>query len=486
MARLDVPPRDLRGASYVYTETLWPELGAEQDSLPAVERLAVRLRESEGRAFETVIVDDQRLIVSPAWLDSTCFAADRSRRSVAIGGSLTHRALGLPDALDLGARHASHAGWEGSHGEFRPPLYPHAKNLYVGDLGEGRLELAEIGGFVTSIDISPDGRTVAVSEYWGMEGRSLSIAPIDTGSRRLLTTAAGGGWTPLQFSPDGAWLLSGNSLVEVATGRSTTLGTGPASTAWWPARSASSIMVLEQPFEGPPRLASYDLAAAQADDLGPVELPDPRHRSIADLAVAPDGRVALCGTQVQAPPQISTGSGSRLSLLDVEGRKIEMLDPSYKSLDGVLIAPEHRHFRWLDRPTVAPVHVHDSIADNLSPPSNSLGAENYAYVADKVWEFLRYAWRAAVADDPGRSRPERLGAEILRNVMALQRFAPDSDALAAAVARIDWFAQEGTPHVLQPGVPGAPAWRKFLTSWGLIRRANPSSIAWDLKQRWPA
>src|SRR5205085_4177971 len=97
--------------------------------------------------------------------------------------------------------------------------------------------------------------------------------------------------------------------------------------------------------------------------------------------------------------------------------------------DGVLIAPEHRHFRWLDRPTVAPVHVHDSILDNLSQPSKTLGAENYAYVADKVWEFLRYAWRAAVADDPRRSRPERLGAEVLRNVMALQRFAPDGDAL---------------------------------------------------------
>jgi hypothetical protein len=475
---------DLAGASYVYTETLWPELDDEQDSLPAIERLAADLFASDGRTFEGVIKDDLGRILTPGWLDATCFGSNPSRTRVAIAGSLTHPALGLPSALDLGARHASHAGWEGPDGAFRPPLNQHAKNLYVGNLPHHRLELAELGGFVSSFDVSPDGLNVAISEYWGMEGKSISIAAFETGIRRFLTSTDS--WDAPVFSPDGVWILAGTRLIEAATGRSATLPIEPGSTArWWPAGSPSSILLVHTPFDSTPRASAFDLSTGQTEELGPLDLPDPHHRSITDLMPSPNGDLALCGTQMTAPDGFPVGSGFRLSILDLSTRKIEMLDSTYRTSGNARIIPDHREFRWLKRPSAQPVSVHESILENAKPPSNSLTPENYAYMADKIMEFVHYAWRAMVGATPSDSRPQRLGAELLRRVVALQALDSHGEALRLILGHVERFLQEFGGRMLAPDVPARLAWHRFLAAWPLITRAPHSAVDWDVDHRWP-
>jgi hypothetical protein len=475
---------DLSGVSYVYAETLWPELGDRQDSLPAVERLAAELLESDGRAFEGVVKDDRGRILTPGWLDATCFGTDPSRATVAIAGSPTHPALGLPAALDLGARHASHAGWEDRSGAFRPPLNQNAKNLYLGSIPESRLELAELGGFVSSFDVSPDGLAVAISEYWGRQGTAISIASAETGVRRFVTS--GIGWSTPYFSSDGVWLLAGTELVEAATGWSATLPVELGSSAtWWPGRSPSSILLVHTPFDSAPTASALDLSTGQVEEVGPLELPDPDYRSITDLAPSPNGDVALCGTQMTAPDGFSVGSGSRLSIVDFATRRIEMLDSTYRTIGRARIAPEHGRFRWLERPPAEPVAVHESILESMKAPSSSLEPENYAYVADKILEFARYAWPALVGATPQDSRPQRLGAELLRRVVALQELEPRGEALSVIAATVERFLDAFGTRMLAPDVPARAAWRRFLTAWWLIRQTPNGGIGWDADRRWP-
>lgn len=136
------------------------------------------------------------------------------------------------------------------------------------------------------------------------------------------------------FSPDGTWLLCGTVLVDVATGWSSTLPIQATSTAWWPARSASSIMLIRYEVGSPQALAAFDLASGATEELGLLSMPNPGYGSIHELALSADGRFALCGTETDPPEGFAWGSGIRVSCLDVEKRKIEMLDTSYKRVGG--------------------------------------------------------------------------------------------------------------------------------------------------------
>ena len=120
-------------------------------------------------------------------------------------------------------------------------------------------------------------------------------------------------------------------MFEASTGRSVRLEPilsvgGPAD--WSPAHGPSSLILLDQhglvvDGTGPSRILLFDLARNRVEDLGPIELLDEpslphQLRGLSELAVAPDGRSALCGSNLglSGPLPHVLGPQTRVSLLD--------------------------------------------------------------------------------------------------------------------------------------------------------------------------
>ena len=483
---------DLAGSAYVYVETVRAVVADESDFAYA-QHLAEQLIAERGYGFGGVVLDDRGNAVTPSWICADSVAVSPGRHRLAVGATLAHAALGLPAALDLGVRDGRAASWEGRAPEGLSLLPDRC--LFLADTRERWLEMTELAGSVCSVDASPDGATLGLLELWAGVA-AVSVADATTGERRLLTTVHGlDGSEQIRFSADGAWLLvprfSEPVLVHVESARLLRLPTaGPI--AWWPARSPSSMMLLAEPLIGPggvpqPQLIAYDLADGTAESLGLVELPvqpdlDALRGFPMHLEVSADGSQALCMTSFGPPAafQEQHGSRPRVSLLDVEQRRVEVVGAPFAGT--IELEREHRSARWLERPPESSFTLADSLVERLGDPWNELGAEQAAGVAGDITNIAVLGIRALVDAGPEGS-PHRLRPEVLRSLEALHRLLPGATAeLDGWVDSVcEHFAGavelEGCPPEIRDG------WRKIVRGWERIKDPSRGAVPWE-QDRW--
>jgi hypothetical protein len=265
---------DLGEAEFLYVETVRELLPRAADDFAATEALGATLMAANGGyGFGGVIRDSLGRPVTPTWINANCVAADGSH--LAIGGTVSHLALEFPStALDLGARDGRNAiGWTGGAPEGL--AMPNA-NLFLGDTQEQWLEMSEAGGSIGSIDISPDGRRIAQTEWWAGIGALVTV-DASTGRRTVLGTLEDlGGGERVRFSTDGHYILvtrwSNPALVDATSGEVMTLAlTGDI--GWWPSLGASTLIWLDQREEGHGVIRSFDLSTGATEEVRPHPVP---------------------------------------------------------------------------------------------------------------------------------------------------------------------------------------------------------------------
>jgi hypothetical protein len=422
---------DLTESTYLYVETLRPLLPREIDDFPTVQALSDDLVTARGYGFGGVVFDDRGRAVTPGWINADSVAIDPMRSTVAVGATVSHGILGLPLALDLGARDGRNLSqWQGTAPE---GLIIPNENLFLGSTAEGWLEMTEIGGSVCSIDIDLAAAHVVVLEWWGSGVAALSLADLPTGRRRLITRLDGiAGNEQARFSADGAWVLVPRwkepYLVHLASGDFLTLPiSGPV--AWWPAHSLSSLMLIDQTSVAEPVLCAYDLASANVEQIGPIALPGAQDLPsdgwlVAHLEVSGDGRRVLCMTPFGAPAahQLEHGSRWRIALFDADELEVDVLTPAFVEGDA-RIEREHRGARWLERAPSSSFELAPELEGRLVPAATGLAQANFEFVGQDAHDLALYAMRAMVGEN-GEGDPNILLPEVLRCFSAMRDFMP--------------------------------------------------------------
>ena len=476
-----VPFPNLGDAEFVYVETVRELLPRGADDFAATEALGTSLMATNGGfGFGGVVRDSIGRTVSPTWMNASCVAVDRSR--IALGATVSHLALEYPStALDLGARDGRNAiGWSGDAPEGLP--MPNA-NLFMGDIQEQWLEMSEAGGSVGSIDISPDGRQVALSEWWGGIGALVTV-DTTTGRRTVLGTLANlGGGERVRFSPDGKLILvtrwADPVVVDATTGEVMTLPLN-GDIGWWPSRGSSTLIWLDQREEGRGVIRFFDLSTGATETVRPIQYPSASGLALSRYRlnypeVDQTGSKVLCGTHfgVRTELQEEHGSRERVSLLDIETGFVEPLVSPHVGGDERL-EREHHSWRWLRRtPAGSPVTLAPDIVATTVPAVYELAPENYGSAADQARNLTVACMRAMVSDPPDRG-VTLFAPEVLRALGAIRTFAPDH--LAELESWLDEVSEK-MPIFAPPGQSQA-RWTWFRDGWQSIKSGSATGIEW--------
>jgi hypothetical protein len=443
-------------------------LPREVDHFSAVQALSDQLVAERGYGFGGVVLDDCGRAITPPWVNANSVALDSARETIAVGATVSHSVLGFPLALDLGARNGRNLSqW---NGEAPQGLIMPNENLFLGDVKERWLEMAEIAGEVCSLDINPAGTQVAVLEWWGSGIAALSVADLPSGRRRLLTTLEGiMGGEQVRLSPNASWVLvprwKDPCLIDLESGTLLELPfSGPVS--WWPSRSPGSLMIIDHSVPGEPRLCAYDLTTATLEHLSTVRLPEqpdlPADRKlIAEIEVSADGQQVLCMTWFgpSARHQLEHGSRPRVSLFDIDALEVNFLSPAFVDSRGTL-EREHRAVRWLDRPPPSSFALAPELEARLTPATNALGQPNFEFAGQDAHDLAVYGLRAMVGEN-GSGDPHILLPEVLRCLIAMRDWMP------SALDDVREWIDDINKHFFFAGLAGgmpAPTqdgWRNF-------------------------
>ena len=179
----------------------------------------------DGDTFEDVNVAAQRVLrqrgtgfeyswrrgadissITPPWLSICDAVLDRPTGAIVAVGVITHRALGLAPAYDLGAIDGRNGFTFPKAGHADGVVWP-SKQLYVGSLKSGALLPLSYVENVQGVDYHSASEMIAVVE--GLGGSAAALAIRDrNGDRRLLTVLSGiAGYESPRFSADGRWIL---------------------------------------------------------------------------------------------------------------------------------------------------------------------------------------------------------------------------------------------------------------------------------------
>lgn len=472
---------DLDDAEFVYVETVRELLPRGADDFRATEALGANLMAAnDGYGFGGVVRDSLGRPVTPTWLNVSGVAVDKTH--VALGATVSHLALEYPStALDLGARDGRNAiGWTGGAPEGL--AMPNA-NLFLGDVYERWLEMSEAGGSIGSIDISPDGRQVAQSEWWAGIGALVTV-DLTTGRRTVLGTLPNlGGGERVRFSPDGKLILvtrwADPVLVDATSGDVMTLPLN-GDIGWWPSRDSSTLIWLDQREEGRGMIRSFDLSICATETVRPIQYPDASGLALSRYRlnhpeVDETGTKILCGTYFGARPELQEehGSRERISLLDFETGAVEPLVGPHIGGDERL-EREHHSWRWLRRtPASSSVALAPDIIATTVPAIYELAAENYGSAADQARNLTVACMRAMVSDSPDRGIP-LFAPEVLRALGAIQTFAPDR--LAELESWLDEVSGK-MPIFASPG-QNQVRWTWFRDGWQSIKSGSTTGIGW--------
>ena len=187
---------------------------------------AVEWMRAQGHTFHGVMVDQRGRRLTPEWIDVADGWLAEDGGLCVISGSITHAALGLDEAYDLGSHDGRNSDFFRGH-DWGPTFdeslaYPRCQ-VYIGDAKTGRFVITEVGPNVEELAVSPDGRQYAVVEPLRISQEhqvNLTLGSTDgRGHRRTLGALEA---RQLRFSPDSLWLgmISspvGFALVDPAT-----------------------------------------------------------------------------------------------------------------------------------------------------------------------------------------------------------------------------------------------------------------------------
>ncbi|HEX8667541.1 MAG TPA: prolyl oligopeptidase family serine peptidase [Allosphingosinicella sp.] len=189
-------------------------------------------------------------------------------------------------------------------------------------LDEGRLQLLTDGKSRNSINAwSHDGRWLAYTSTRrnGTDSDIWIIDPRNPSSNRMLAQVTGGGWSLLDFAPDGRTAIVGNSIsvtktdlyrLDVASGRMTAIGDHKQQIAYGGAQFAPNGTLWVTSDEGSDfqRLGTLDPATGRFT----AAAPEPRW-DVESFDVSDDGRFIAY--------LVNEAGASRLKLLDTRTRK---------------------------------------------------------------------------------------------------------------------------------------------------------------------
>lgn len=394
------------------------------DTFEEVNLAAQRVLSQRGTGFEYSWRRGADLSsVTPHWLTISDAVLDHRTGVIVAAGVMTHRAVGLDPAYDLGAVDGRNGFTFSGAGHTDGVVWP-SNQLYVGSLTSGALLPLSYVENIQGVDYHSSSGTIALVESLG--GSTAAAAIRDrNGDRRLLTVLDGiAGYESPRFSADGRWVLVNTfplaTLVEVETGCSIQIP-GIANACWWPL-DGSVLLVLRQDGAKETTPVLYDLKQSRDVHafpmvrISPPPLSEFRYHS--NHGVSRDGRYALIGTTSGVTPEFQRehGAGTRIAVLDLATgfaavRTVTFLDETQQ------LELDVRSARWLSRAESSPTVVHADLRALMQAAQLE-----HEYLSPTRWapeaaSILQLALNRAVrhyedGEDPGWVMPEIIGSML--------------------------------------------------------------------------
>ena len=447
--------------------------------------------------YEGVLRNQDGRRLSPRYLDVQDAWIDGGNGDCVLLASLTHRALDMPDAFDLGARDGRNMnGWNGAAPGGM--VFP-SKHIFPGDAATGVFQMGAVWASADSVDVSPDRRWCATVDSHVLDSggvtRAVSLVDRQTGSRSVLTAVWRYSSGPVSFSPDGQWLLIAGGapwLVRLSDMRVVPLHLPfPTYTsAWWPTDGSKLAIIAADEDAGGPVLQQLDLASNEFTSLGAVIIPGAdrlpsEQRFLGELAVAPDARSALFTTPVGVPLDHAESLPrlSRIARIDLDSMKVELLFDPFVDEAGQIQRSQTRP-RWVGRASASPTVVCEALLSQSESPEPLAGGSTKAWAVD-AHDVVGPAFRAAAL----KQTPHVLRPEILRQLAAVKEYGPDLYASAMYIedptAEFSGWARI-VPDAVRPELEAGmfdrvtrDAWTKLLHGITLIHQGRASEINWE-------
>lgn len=463
---------DVSTAEFTWVESLRPvePLISDYGTLVDVTPRLGQVR--GGMAFGGMILTDTGVVISPPWANVDEAVVARSGDIIATGVP-ANTFLDLPEVFDLGQKTGANTNqWNGHAPQ---GLVSPDQNLYFGSSREHYFEMTKIALPVQAIDAAGD---VCVSVEYEHADRSYHIAQIaPNGERRYF--AIGG--STIQVSPDLQWVLTRDNqstlIVSIVDGTTIEVPV-PAvlSASWWPARSASTICLLQGTEQGE-QFVAFDLEH-NALLRGPL-LNHPFARGeygpyFNDLRVHPSENRALIGARAESGNQVSVSTVDLTtgSLTVLRPRHFDPVSEQYLIVDS--------SWRWIDRPANRPVVLHPDLAATALRPDYAPPSRTNSAVAKDTHD-LTITLTKAILDHMADAH--RLRPELLRSYEAHRSYAD-----APSEGLTEWLAMliERNRETLAGMPTDRGEWDKSIHAFAalangleLVHRGQASQINWQ-------
>ena len=486
---------DLSGVEYTYVEQIRVNVPKKINNFQNLRKLEESLSsERKGLSFAGMMFGNRGPEpISPTWAAINS-GSIRPNGYAAGAGWPSHRALELPEVLDIGAIDGRNLfGWD-----IPTPqglMFPY-NNLYAGSSEDSYYEMTTIAGNIASIDLDSTGRKAAVIEHWGDSQSWVAIVEVETGARQYLySSAALTGSTNIQFSPAADWILVSQDkeqlLIRSNDGAVLNLPIDNALTAgWWPHHSAATIGVLLHTDSGL-QLASFCCETTQLNLLGPVKYPKSDlaedEQVYTNLVMHPFKNVALVGAHegLSSSYRKQYGSGERVALLNLDSREISPLaDPFIGSGAGNWLERCHSSWRWVEPAPPIPVSPHDQLVSQAE--SVQCGEpDNTEIVGSNASDFVNVILKAlGIPDDLPWLRPE-----LLRAAEASLRYDYQKE-VADSLEDLSVLTSETLQHAAAEHGPDQKQWPRSVSSiatfshgLSLVLSGRSDEIDWAADRR---
>ena len=313
---------------------------------------AVEWMRAQGHTFHGVMVDQRGRRLTPEWIDVADGWLAEDGGLCVISGSITHAALGLEEAYDLGSHDGRNSDFFRGHDwgpTFHESLaYPRSQ-IFIGDAKTGRFVITEVGPNVEELAVSPDGRQYAAIETLRVSvehNSNLTLGSTDGREHRRTLGALDA--RQLRFSPDGLWLgmLSspvGFGLVDPASGRIARVPIQYGYTTgwdWWTEGEPSIVQMIYDQDREVNQLVRITLTSGAAETLCEIDLGDTSvdgmqsERALMRPRVHPDGKWMLASSRAYMSPGRESEYSDRfgLVLVDLNNGTVQPMHSSY--IDG--------------------------------------------------------------------------------------------------------------------------------------------------------
>jgi hypothetical protein len=463
------------------------------------------MRAHGSHTFHGVMVDQRGRRLTPEWIDVADGWLAEDGRLCVISGSITHAALGLEEAYDLGSHDGRNSDFFSGHDwgpTFHESLAYPRRQVYIGDVKTGRFVITEVGPNTEELAVSPDGRRYAVVEPLRISQEhqvNLTLGSTDgQGGRQTLGALDA---RQLRFSPDGLWLgmLSspvGFALVDPASDQIARVPIQYGYTTgwdWWPEGGPSIVQMIYDQERETNQLVRITLTSGAAETLYEIDLGDTSvdgfqsEKALMRPRIHPDGRWMLASSRAYMNPGRESDYSDRfgLVLVDLSNGTVQPMHASY--VDGPhgpfgknVLTVDHLAHEWSrgyprSWPT-APSNLRWEALQTVEVPERIAGE-----VGEDATKVAALAIEKAIGDPqftgPG---PGPLLPETVRYLQAAHRYSttwPEFDR---------WLVEVET--VLPQVLPQLPAghrkcWEALVASLHLIRAGRGNDIDLESLER---